>query len=103
MKLIFSLSMVLFFNCIFSQTNNVVPKSIHNFDVQDIYGNKFDFKSLKGKKVMVVNTASKCGLTYQYENLEKLYNQYKNENFVIVGFPANNFLWQEPGLSLIHI
>jgi glutathione peroxidase len=97
MKIILSLSMVLFFNCIFSQTNNVVPKSIHNFDVQDIYGNKFDFKSLKGKKVMVVNTASKCGLTYQYENLEKLYNQYKNENFVIVGFPANNFLWQEPG------
>ena len=97
MKIILSLSMVLFFNCIFSQTNNVMPKSIHNFDVQDIYGNKFDFKSLKGKKVMVVNTASKCGLTYQYENLEKLYNQYKNENFVIVGFPANNFLWQEPG------
>ena len=53
MKIILSLSMVLFFNCIFSQTNNVVPKSIHNFDVQDIYGNKFDFKSLKGKKVML--------------------------------------------------
>ena len=97
MKLIFSLSMVLFFNCIFSQTNNVVPKSIHSFDVTDIYGNKFDFKSLKGKKVMVVNTASKCGLTYQYKNLEKLYKDYKDDNFVIVGFPANNFLWQEPG------
>ena len=97
MKLIFSLSMVLFFNCIFSQTNNVVPKSIHSFDVTDIYGNKFDFKSLKGKKVMVVNTASKCGLTYQYKNLEKLYKDYKDDNFVIIGFPANNFLWQEPG------
>ena len=50
--------MVLFFNCILSQTNNQVPKSIHDFNVQDIYGNDFDFNSLKGKKVMVVNTAS---------------------------------------------
>ena len=97
MKIVLSLSMVLFFNCILSQTNNTVPKSIHNFNVQDIYGNKFDFKTLKGKKVMVVNTASKCGLTYQYENLENLYSQFKNDNFVIIGFPANNFLWQEPG------
>ena len=97
MKTVLSLSMILFFSCILSQTNNTLPKSIHNFNVQDIYGNKFDFKTLKGKKVMVVNTASKCGLTYQYENLENLYSQYKNNNFVIIGFPANNFLWQEPG------
>ena len=97
MKTVLSLSMFLFFSCILSQTNNTLPKSIHNFNVQDIYGNKFDFKTLKGKKVMVVNTASKCGLTYQYENLENLYSQYKNNNFVIIGFPANNFLWQEPG------
>ena len=97
MKIILSLSMFFFFNCIFSQTSNPVPKSIHTFNVQDIYGNDFDFKSLKGKKVMVVNTASKCGLTYQYEVLEKLYNQYKDDDFIIVGFPANNFLWQEPG------
>ena len=97
MKIVLSLSMVLFFNCILSQTNNQVPKSIHNFNVQDIYGNDFDFKSLKGKKVMVVNTASKCGLTNQYTNLEKLYKQFKNKNFIIIGFPANNFLWQEPG------
>jgi glutathione peroxidase len=46
---------------------------------------------------MVVNTASKCGLTYQYEILEKMYKEYKSENFIIVGFPSNNFLWQEPG------
>lgn len=97
MKLIFSMSLVLFFNCIFSQNNSQLPKSIHSFNVQDIYGNEFDFKSLKGKKVMIVNTASKCGLTYQYENLEKLYKEYKNDNFIIIGFPANNFLWQEPG------
>ncbi|CAG0912127.1 unnamed protein product, partial [Cyprideis torosa] len=52
---------------------------------------------LKGKKVMVVNTASECGLTPQYADLQKLYDQYKDQDFVIVGFPANNFGGQEPG------
>ena len=78
-----------------SQTS--VDNSIHQFKVVDIYGNIFDFSQLKGKKVMIVNTASKCGLTYQYEALQKLYSQYKDLNFVIVGFPSNDFLWQEPG------
>ena len=78
-----------------SQTS--VYKSIHQFKVADIYGNIFDFSQLKGKKVMLVNTASKCGLTYQYEALQKLYSQYKDLNFVIIGFPSNDFLWQEPG------
>jgi Glutathione peroxidase len=78
-----------------SQTS--VGNSIHQFKVADIYGNIFDFSQLKGKKVMIVNTASKCGLTYQYEALQKLYSQYKDLNFVIVGFPSNDFLWQEPG------
>jgi glutathione peroxidase len=55
--------------------------------------------SLKGKKVMVVNTASKCGLTPQYEGLEALYKQFKDSGFVIVGFPANNFMGQEPGTN----
>ena len=71
--------------------------SIHQFIVTDINGDDFDFSILKGKKVMVVNTASKCGLTPQYEKLQALYEQYKDSGFVIVGFPANNFLWQEPG------
>ena len=71
--------------------------SIHRFVVTDIEGNKFDFSTLKGKKIMVVNTASSCGLTYQYEILEELYLKYNLKNFVIVGFPANNFLMQEPG------
>ena len=74
-----------------------IDNSIHQFKVADIYGNIFDFSQLKGKKVMIVNTASKCGLTYQYEALQKLYSQYKDLNFVIVGFPSNDFLWQEPG------
>ena len=78
-----------------SQTS--VDNSIHQFKVADIYGNIFDFSQLKGKKVMIVNTASKCGLTYQYEALQKLYSQYKDLNFVVIGFPSNDFLWQEPG------
>jgi len=74
-------------------------QSIHSFTVQDINGKDFSFASLKGKKIMVVNTASKCGLTPQYEQLEALYDQYKDSNFVIVGFPANNFMSQEPGTN----
>lgn len=74
-------------------------KSFHDFVVKDISGQEFDLKQLKGKKVLVVNTASKCGLTPQYEDLEKLYNEYKNQNFVIIGFPANNFMNQEPGTN----
>ncbi len=72
-------------------------QSIHQFKVKDLEGNDFDFASLKGKKVMVVNTASKCGLTPQYEKLEALYKKYESKNFVIIGFPANNFMGQEPG------
>lgn len=72
-------------------------QSIHDFKVKDIEGNDFDFVSLKGKKIMVVNTASECGLTPQYKQLESLYEMYKDSNFVIVGFPANNFGAQEPG------
>ena len=71
--------------------------NFHDFVVSDISGNDFELKQLKGKKVLVVNTASKCGLTPQYEDLQKLYDQYKDKNFVIIGFPANNFAKQEPG------
>lgn len=72
-------------------------KSIYSYKVTDINGDEFDFVSLKGKKIMVVNTASKCGLTPQYEQLEELHQEFKDSNFVIVGFPANNFMEQEPG------
>ena len=73
--------------------------TIYQFKVEDLSGKTFDFASLKGKKILIVNTASKCGYTPQYEQLEAIYNKYKNKNFVIVGFPANNFLWQEPGTN----
>ncbi|MCF8380867.1 MAG: glutathione peroxidase [Bacteroidales bacterium] len=71
--------------------------TIYSFTVKDISGKDFKLESLKGKKVLIVNTASKCGLTPQYEDLEKLYKEYKDNNFVIIGFPANNFAKQEPG------
>jgi glutathione peroxidase len=73
--------------------------SIHDFKVQDLEGNQFDFSTLKGKKIMVVNTASKCGLTPQYKDLQELYEQFKADDFVIIGFPANDFMSQEPGTS----
>ncbi|MCA6441168.1 MAG: glutathione peroxidase [Sediminibacterium sp.] len=70
--------------------------TIHSFKVKAIDGKTIDFASFKGKKILVVNTASKCGYTPQYEALQKVYNQYKDK-LVIVGFPANNFGGQEPG------
>lgn len=79
--------------------NDMEKQSIHQFTVQDIEGNDFNFASLAGKKVMVVNTASKCGLTPQYKQLEEVFQQYKNDNFIIIGFPANNFMSQEPGTN----
>lgn len=76
---------------------NAQDKSLYDFKVKDIDNKEFDLSQLKGKKVLVVNVASKCGLTPQYEELEKLYNKYKDRNFVIIGFPSNNFNGQEPG------
>ncbi len=72
-------------------------KTLHDFTVKDIDGKQFDLASLKGKKVLVVNVASKCGFTPQYEDLQALYERYGNQNFVVIGFPANNFNNQEPG------
>jgi glutathione peroxidase len=74
-------------------------KTFHDFKANTIDGTSFDLSSLKGKKVLVVNTASLCGYTPQYETLEQLYQKYKDKNFTIVGFPANNFGEQEPGTN----
>jgi glutathione peroxidase len=73
--------------------------SFYDLKAKTIEGQDFNFSSLKGKKVLMVNTASKCGYTPQYEDLEKLYQTYKDRNFVIIGFPANNFMRQEPGTN----
>lgn len=77
--------------------NSTDNQTIYQFTVEDINGKPFALADLKGKKVMIVNTASKCGLTPQYKELEALYQQYKDKDFIIIGFPANNFLGQEPG------
>lgn len=85
-----------------SATQSETPmakETIYQFKVEDLEGNTFDFSSLKGKKILIVNTASKCGLTPQYKDLEALYQKFKDKNFVIVGFPANNFGQQEPGTN----
>jgi glutathione peroxidase len=71
----------------------------HDFVVKTIDGKDFPLSDLKGKKVMIVNVASKCGLTPQYEQLQKLYSTYGSDKFVIIGFPANNFGSQEPGTN----
>ena len=80
-----------------SKEQAMSKENIYQFKVTDLYGSEFDFSSLEGKKIMVVNTASECGLTPQYADLQKLYDQYKDQDFVIIGFPANNFGGQEPG------
>ena len=74
-------------------------RNFHDFTVQTIDGADFSLSELKGKKVMVVNVASKCGQTPQYEQLQALYEKYKDDGLVIIGFPANNFREQEPGTN----
>lgn len=71
--------------------------NFHSFKVNDITGKEFDLSLLKGKKVLLVNVASNCGFTPQYEQMEELYEAFKDKNFTIVGFPANDFDHQEPG------
>jgi glutathione peroxidase len=76
--------------------NTDTTKNIHGFKVEALDGSTIDFASFKGKKILVVNTASECGYTPQYKDLEKLYETYKDK-LVVIGFPANNFGGQEPG------
>ena len=106
---IFAMSAV-FISCA-SQTNNTAmtnvtetsstntnSRSIYDFKVESLEGGTIDFATFKGKKILIVNTASKCGYTPQYEELEALYKKYQDK-LVIVGFPANNFGGQEPGTN----
>lgn len=85
---------VLFFGYALAQESD-----FHAFTVKANNGEDFQLKSLKGKKVMIVNVASKCGLTPQYKQLQALYEKYRDKNFTIIAFPANNFKAQEPGTN----
>lgn len=84
-----------------AQTVKTVPdingKTVYDFSMTDIEGKKADLSQYKNKVSLIVNTASKCGNTPQYEGLEKIYEKYKAQGFVVLGFPANNFMGQEPG------
>ena len=79
------------------QPSNTGQMGFHTLKATDINGKPFDMAQLKGHKVMVVNTASECGFTPQYKQLEELYEKYKGTGFIIMGFPSNDFGGQEPG------
>ena len=81
---------------LFAATTTLSAQSIHSFTVKSIDGKDIKMSSFKGKKILIVNTASKCGYTPQYESLEKVYEQYKDK-LMIIGFPCNQFGGQEPG------
>ena len=72
-------------------------KTLQDFKAKTLEGKEFNFADLKGKKVLIVNTASECGYTPQYKDLQALYEKYSSKNFVIIGFPCNDFGGQEPG------
>jgi len=96
MQKILLIASVILFTSFFSPEKKAT--TIYKFKVEALDGGKIDFKKFKGKKILIVNTASKCGYTPQYEDLQKLYTQY-SDKLVIVGFPANNFGGQEPGTN----
>jgi len=86
--------MIVFAISVISLVSFGQQKTLHDFKTKTLEDGDFDLSTLKGKKVLVVNTASKCGHTPQYAELEALYKKYGGDKFVIIGFPANNFLKQ---------
>ena len=83
-------------NNFFSSSNERVSGSIYDFRMTTLDGATVDFEQYRGKNLLIVNTASKCGYTPQYETLQRLHEVY-GDRLAVLGFPANNFLWQEPG------
>src|SRR5256885_1030402 len=90
---------VSFFSGLFSSSEKkAVANSIYDFKIKNLSGKEVDFSQYRGQKLLLVNTASKCGFTPQYAGLEKLHEQFRDKVNVL-GFPANNFLRQEPGTN----
>lgn len=90
---------ILLFATLFISTFMTKDNSVHQFTMKNIEGKDVSLADYKGKAIMIVNVASKCGYTPQYEDLQKLYEKYADRDFVILGFPANNFMGQEPGTN----
>ncbi|MDF2158053.1 glutathione peroxidase [Algoriphagus sp. CAU 1675] len=108
-KFLFTLSLISLLSCqrtlerpnslqasLIPKTETFMESSFYNFKMKDLDGNEIDFSQFKGKKVLLVNVASKCGFTPQYEDLQKLHQEY-GDKIAVLGFPANNFGGQEPG------
>ena len=95
-RLVIILVNVLFFQ-IPALIKGQATSNIYQFKCKTLEGKDFDFNDLKGKKILIVNTASECGLTPQFKQLEELFEKYKSKNFTIVGFPSNDFASQDPG------
>jgi len=91
--------MSVFILILFAASAMAQHKTLHDFTGRDIAGKTFDFSTLKGKKVMVVNTASRCSLTPQYKKLQQLYEEYGSDEFEIIAFPSNDFFNREPGTN----
>ena len=95
--LVILIGITLSFSAMAQDAKSLDEKNFHDFEVKNIDGENFDLGKLEGKKVLVVNTASECGYTPQYEGLQKLYEKFESKDFTVIGFPANNFANQEPG------
>lgn len=93
-----AIALLLMFSFTFFK-KNTVPSTIYQFKALTIDGKELDFSQFKGKKLLIVNTASKCGFTPQFEQLEAMFKKYKDRNFEVIGFPSNDFKSQDPGTN----
>jgi len=90
---------IVFLNMLFSVSVYSQIQDIYQFKVEDIYGKAYDFSTLKGKRIIIVNTASRCRFTPQYKDLQKLYEKYRDNDLVVICFPSNDFFNREPGTN----
>lgn len=97
--MIFRNVMLFVFLCVVTVPVQAEQRNVHSFTMTDIDGKEVDLAGFKGKALLIVNTASRCGYTGQYAGMETLYATYKDRGFEVLAFPANNFMGQEPGTN----